>query len=198
MPDTLINLKQLNSLSIQHTRITNMTEQLANLRHLRSLSLVDCSLTRLPNLDGLQNLYQVQVQNNRLSQIDGLNGPGYLYLDRNLFTNLPVVTGSDNVHTLSMSHNPLKHVMQLSLFSGLQYLHLRNITISSIPPMIDKLKNLYYLDLSDNKLVYLPKNILKLANLRHLYLQRNLFPTDELTTIRREFNTSMANCSLSL
>ena len=196
VPDTLINLKQLIRLEIHNTRISNMTEQLVNLSFLSSLIVIGCSLTRLPSFHALQNLYQVQLQNNRLSRINGLNGLQFLYLDNNLFADLPVVTGPENLSVLSMNGNPLKHVMSLSLFANLRYLYLGNTTISSIPPTIDKLQNLYNLDISNNKLFYLPKNILKLVSLTRLYLTGNHFATDELATIKREFNATLPNCTL--
>ena len=154
-------------------------------------------MTTLPNLEDLTNLQHIQLENNRLTQIQGLINPYLLYLENNLFTEMPVIAEPERIAYLIMSKNPLKHIMSIGNLINLIDLRLRNTTITFVPPTIDKLKNLQLIDLSENRLTYLPNNMLKLKTLRQILLQKNSFPQEQLTTIRSQFNTSLPNCSLA-
>jgi Leucine-rich repeat (LRR) protein len=198
VPDTLANLRQLYTLQMSNTPIINMTEKLTSLMYLSNIYLVNCSLSYLPDFAGMFNLQHLDLRQNRLSQIDGLHSIYYLYLDNNLFTELPILTAPENVRYLSMNTNPLKHVMTLSSFINMYDLQLSNTTLKLIPPTIDKLQNLQYLNLANNKLFYLPKNILKLAKLKYLYIHDNLFSANEVETIQRQFSTNQPNVTLTI
>jgi len=196
VPDTLTDLQKLESLDISNTPITSMTDQLGSLIQLRYLALDNCSLSQLPNLSNLSSLAVVNLNSNRLSRIDGLNNIYGLFLYDNLFTEIPVLTAPERLHTLYISRNPLKDVMSLSSFINLDSAMLAHTNISFIPPTIDKLQNLTTLDLSYNKLFYLPKNILKLSKLERLSINGNLFSTGEIEIIQTEFNRTNANVTV--
>jgi Leucine-rich repeat (LRR) protein len=196
VPDTLANFRQLHSLNIYNTLITNFTDKLASLFQLSSLNIVGCSLSQLPNLEDMANLQYVNLDNNQLSQVDGLNNVYSLDLSNNLLTEIPTVTSPETVTFLYMNNNPLKHVMTLGLFMNAYYVRLYNTSISFVPPAIDKLQRLYSLDLSFNKLTYLPTNIMKLTNLQYLYLTNNSFSNDMIQTLRSEFNRTLLNATV--
>jgi len=173
-----------------------MTDQLASLINLRSLEMEYCSLSKLPNLSNLPYLYEFHVSHNRLSQIDGLNSLNRLYLDDNLFTEIPAMIAAEDTTYLSISSNPLMHVEELSSFVGLQYLYLSNINMSSIPSNIGKLQNLMELDLSDNKLSSLSGYIFELPELYLLRINDNLFSPDQIERMQTEFSKILPNLYL--
>jgi Leucine-rich repeat (LRR) protein len=196
VPDNLANLKQLSDLSIFNSPIVNMTEQLGTLTNLHTLYLRNCSLTYLPDLSGIPYLSTVDLTDNQLSKVDGLTTVYDLYLDNNLFTELPTLNIPGNLYYLTMNKNPLKNMLAITLHVNLRYLFLENTTLSYIPPTIDRLQQLEYLDLSDNKLFYLPTNMLNLAKLKYLYIQNNLFSSDDIQTFQTQFNSSQPNMTL--
>lgn len=196
VPDNLVNLKQLDSLYIYNSAIVNMTERLGTLSNLQYLYLHNCSLTSLPNLSGLPQLIYVSFYQNRLSKVDGLTSVINLELNHNLFTDIPTLKTPSTLRYLFMDHNPLKNMLKITSHTNLYWVSLKNTTLSSIPPTIDRLQKLYYLDLSDNKLFYLPTNILNLVNLRHLLIRNNLFTSGDIETFKTRFNMTHPSMTL--
>ncbi len=173
-----------------------MTERLGTLNNLQLLHLPSCSLTSLPNLSSLSRLKYVSLNDNRLFKLDGLMSVSELSLKNNLFSDIPKLKTPSSLLQLTMDGNPLKDMVTITSHINLQMLSLINTTLSSIPPMIDRLQQLQYLYLSNNKLFYLPTNILNLPNLIRVDIQNNLFTSDDIQTIAARFNTSRPNTTV--
>ena len=196
MPDALGNLNRLFGLSIVNSNIVNMTERLGMLTNLNSLSLIQCSLTSLPEFHSLSGLYYVDFRSNQLSKVDGLIGVTSLGIENNLFTDIPTLSTPSSLRYLYMSNNPVKNMLKITSHTDLQSLRLYNTTLSAVPPTIDRLKKLEFLDLSGNKLFYLPNNILSLTNLTHLFIQNNLFTPADIQELKIRFNSSNPRMTL--
>jgi Leucine-rich repeat (LRR) protein len=196
VPDSLENLRQLRYLYIYNTPIVNMTERLGTMSNLNTLFLPNCSLTYLPNLSGISQLSSVYLHQNRLSNLNGLTNVYDLYLSDNLFTDIPTLSSPKSLVYLYMDNNPLKNMLTITSHVNLWTLYLRNTTLSSVPPTIDKLQKLEYLDLSYNKLFFLPTNIQNLPKLRQLNIQNNSFSLSAIQTFKTQFNTSHPNMTL--
>jgi internalin A len=188
VPDTLANLQQLSYLGIQNTPINKMTDRVTYLYSLKTLSLRNCSLTQMPNLQYMPNLSSVYLPENQLTKLDGLMYVFYLWISDNLFTELPTQLVPERLSYLMMNNNPLKDVTKLTSFFNLTQIEFSHTTISSIPTDIDKLSKLYSLDLSYSKLEYLPDSILNVANLSNFNIQGNLFSAVEINRIKTEFS----------
>lgn len=197
VPDALGNLYRLSSLSIYNSTIVNMTERLGMLTNLYSLSLQDCSLTSLPELHSISELSSVNLHSNQLSKVDGLTSVYNLNIENNLFTDIPTLSTPSSLRYLYMNNNPVRNMLKITSYTDLQRLYLRNATLSSVPPTIDRLKKLQTLDLSYNKLFYLPNNILSLTNLTQLYIQNNLFTSTDIQEFKTRFNSSNPRMTLT-
>jgi Leucine-rich repeat (LRR) protein len=197
VPDALANLKKLRNFWFYDSPIVKMTEQLGTLNNLSMLTLVNCSLTHLPNLSNLQQMWSLDLSNNRLSHVDGIPDVKFLDLDGNFFNQIPILENREKVMYIDMSHNPLKNAVPLISYNNLEGIFLSNTMLTSIPPAIDKFQKLKYLDLSNNKLSYIPTNILNLPDLEELNISQNLLSPNEIQLIRKTLRKSHPNIQLT-
>jgi len=196
LPDAITNLGHLRHLFVYNVSIVNGIERLQTLKNLSTLWLDNCSLTYVPNLGGLQQLGYLSLADNRVSHLDELQNVVILNLNDNLFEEIPTIKNKDNVTLIYIGNNPLKNVASITSYTNLRAVSLKNTTLRSIPPNIDKLQNLEAIFLSDNKLSYIPTTILNLPNLEVLDISNNLFSANELESIREKFEKSYPNATL--
>lgn len=164
--------------------------------NLKTLTLEKCALTYLPDLSGMSQLSAMIFAGNLLSNVNGLTNVYYLYLDDNLFTDVPKLSAPNSLQFLYMNNNPIKNMLAITSYVNLEHLHLWNTNLSSIPPAIDKLQKLHTLDLSYNKLFFLPTNIQKLFKLQLLNIQNNSFSSSNIKTFKMQFSTSHPTITL--
>lgn len=131
VPDALENLQGLFILTIRDTPIKKMTDKLSTLPLLNVISLINCSLTELPDLSKLPFLTQLLLDNNRLTQVKGINSVVFLFLTKNLFTEVPAIANPQNVRTLAMSDNRLTNIPDLSQFKSLMNVDFRRNSLSA-------------------------------------------------------------------
>ncbi|VDM42769.1 unnamed protein product [Toxocara canis] len=151
------NAGSLEELYLDCNQICEITEGLCRCKKLRSLSLAQNKILRIPaaigSLTALQELY---LEDNELSDLPEelikCSNLQILDLRLNLLTRLPDV------------------VMRLS---SLTHLYLFETSLTQLPPDIDKLHNLRCLDVRENQLRALPPAICQLKHLRELDLGRN-------------------------
>jgi len=189
IPDALANLKTLKFLSIHSTLIRKMTTQLATLTNLEIISIFNCSLTHLPDINNLHKLKSLYLPDNNLIEIDEFQGFNLELLDLsgNNLTEIPILKNKEDLIVLSLNKNPLKNAEPIILYPNLKYLYLAYATLTSIPPAIDKLQELEYLLLFDNQLTDLPASILNLPKLEQFYVFGNLFSPDKIESIKEAF-----------
>jgi len=196
VPDTLSNLQQLFSLSITNTPIIKMTDSVATLKQLQSLTLNNCSLAYMPNLSGMTNLLTVSLPNNRLSKLEGLVGVRSLSLYKNLFTEIPTLTEPEKLGRLDMNYNPVQDMDMITVFVNLTDARLSFTKISVIPTEINELEKLYSLALAHTQITQIPKTILTMARLKYLIIQGNSFADEEINSMKNEFGTQRPDLTL--
>ena len=86
-------------------------------------------------------------------------------------------------------------ILESDKLDNLQYLLLRNNTISTIPILINKLGNLRVLYLEYNKIKFIPDSIKKLYNLQILYLHNNQIENipDSISLLQNLYHIDMDN-----
>jgi hypothetical protein len=196
VPDTLSNLQQLFGLSITNTPILKMTDNVATLKKLESLTLNNCSLTHMPNLSGMTNLTTLSLPNNLLSKLEGLVGVRSLSLYKNLFTEIPTLTEPEKLGRLDMNYNPVQDMDMITAFVNLTDARLSFTNIPVVPTEIAELEKLYLLDLSHTQITHIPKPILTMARLKFLIIQGNSFADEEVNSMKMEFGTNRPDLTL--
>jgi hypothetical protein len=196
VPDTLSNLQQLFGLSITNTPIITMTDKLATLKRLESLTLSNCSLSQMPNLSGMHKLLTVSLPNNRLSKLEGLMNVRSLSLYKNLFTEIPTLEEPESLSRLDMNYNPVQDMEPILAFSNLTDARLSFTKISVIPTEINELEKLSFLDLSNTQISHIPKTILTMTRLTFFIIQNTLIANEEINSIKMEFKTQRPTLNL--
>jgi len=190
IPDAFANLKKLQNFWFYDSPIVKVTEKLGTLDNLLMLTLSNCSLTHLPNLSNLQKLWSLDLRNNRLSRVDGIPDVLFLDLPGNFFNYIPILNNPEKLRFLTMNNNPVENIAPIMFYKNLEGLSLRNLTLTSILPDIDKLQKLLYVDFSNNKISHVPNNIFNLPLLEQFNITNNLLSTNEIQSIREAFEKS--------
>lgn len=198
IPDAFANFKNLKNIWVYDSPIVKITEKLETYTSLEMLILNNCSLTYVPNLSNLQNLWSLGLSNNHLSRVDGIPDVEFLDIDGNFFTEIPITKNRDKLMFLDMNHNPLKNAVSIMYYNNLEGIYLKNTSLTSIPPPIDKLRKLKALILSDNKLTYIPTNVLDLPLLQQLDISNNKLSPKDIQLIRKEFKKSHPELKLTV
>lgn len=188
----------LGSLQIKNVPIKEITDKLVTLPRLETLSLMNCSLTQLPNLSPLSRLSRLFVPNNRLSKIEGLAISNQLWLSNNLLTEIPSQVYPEKLMKLSMGYNPVRDMAKIMSSTNIREILLSNTEISAIPENIQELSELINLDLSKSKLTSVPKSVANLTKLRYLSLMSNPLSAEEIDSIKKEISTRLPDVKLSI
>ena len=196
VPDALSNLQSLFGLSIKNSLISKITDKLASLINLQSLTIDNCGLTQMPNLSGLKKLNTLSLPNNHVSKIEGLYNISQLFLYHNDFTEVPTQTIPSTLVRIYMNYNPIKYFPNVNLYANLTEVRLARTEVSVIPSNINKLKRLSFLDLSFSKITTIPDNIRKLTGLQFLVIQGNQFSAEEVNKIKSQFSTEQPSVQL--
>lgn len=165
-----------------------MTDKLATLQHLQSLTIDNCGLNHMPNLHGLFNLKRISLSNNHLSKLEGLVRVRSISLNKNRFTSIPTLEQPEALIRLEMNDNPVQHMTNLNYFINLTDIQLAHADISLIPSEINQLNRLCLLDLSYNKINHIPKTLLNLARLQFFNIRNNPISNEEIRSIQIDFN----------
>ena len=157
---------------------------------LRAIQMWNCSLTSFPDLRDLSRLFLLDVPNNHLSQI--LLSPSMIMVDLtgNNFQEIPVHPNPEKLRMFQIGSNRLNNLPSIVSYKNLEMLDLQSTNLTSVPSNIDQLEKLQLLDLSYNKLTHLPDVLFKLSQLEYLDVKGNLFPADEIETIRNAWKKS--------
>jgi Leucine-rich repeat (LRR) protein len=204
IPETIENLKFMETLNIHYCKIDTIPSSITKLSKLQTLSLLNNDIKFIPeNIGDLKNLKKLNLAYNNIKRIPDTIG------------------GLTNLEILDLSHNPieylpeslkeLENLIELSCgFTnidsfpiGITYLNnINRLSIDgnfkNIPDSLFDLKNLDYLSISCEELEEIPSLIRKFENLSELNIYcRNLseLPTEigELSNLQ-ELNIS--ECSL--
>jgi internalin A len=161
LPESLVQLTQLQSLDLRGNQLTTLPEPLGQLTQLQSLDLSGNQQTTLPEPLG------------QLTQLSRLN------LSGNQLTTLPESLGQlTQLSWLDLSGNQLTTLPEpLGQLTQLQSLDLRGNQLTTLAESLGQLTQLSWLDLSDNQLTTLPESLGQLTQLQSLYLSGNQLTT---------------------
>ncbi|WP_353570031.1 leucine-rich repeat domain-containing protein [Candidatus Albibeggiatoa sp. nov. BB20] len=180
IPNALINMKNLQKLSIVGNKIEKLPAAFGQLQNLSKLRLYENQLKELPASVGqLQNLSSLGLSRNQLKELPAsvgqLQNLSSLGLSRNQLTELPASFGQlQNLSDLELQHNQLKELpASFGQLQNLSVLGLGKNQLKELPASFGQLQNLSSLDLSNNQLKELPAWFGQLQNLSLLYLYEN-------------------------
>ncbi len=175
----LTALPRLESLSIRGRKLTQEElTTIASRRTLTSLSLPDCSISSVAELESLTELTYLDLSNNtlrNLAPLSGMTGLQELYLAHNAVNTLEALQPLKKLEVLDVSYNSLYTLEQVYGTGSLRVLRAGNNQIGSILG-ISTLDRLTVLDLSHNNLTEV-KMLTALSGLEELYLANNAIPS---------------------
>lgn len=124
--EALGTLDKLKSLTISETIVSsNVMACIGKLTGLEELTLSNCALSSVADLDDLVNLRRLVLSDNAIRNISGLAGMTklqYLDLRSNALINLDSLSGLTELEYLDVSFNSLQEVQPLSNLTKLTYL----------------------------------------------------------------------------
>lgn len=175
----LAALPRLESLSIQGRKLTpEELTTIAGRRNLTSLSLPNCSLSSITELEALTELTYLDLTDNtlrNLAPLSGMNALKELYLANNAVNSLEALKPLKNLEVLDVSYNSLHTLEQIYGTASLRILRAGNNQIGSILGISD-LYRLKELDLSHNNLTEV-KMLTALTDMEVLNLSNNAIPS---------------------
>ena len=180
VPDSIGQLTNLTSLNLQDNQLTTLPDSIGQLTNLNNLYLQGNQLTTVPDWIGqLINLNTLSLSANRVTAVPDLIGQltklRDLFLYSNQLTTLPDSIGQlTNLTTLYLHGNQLAAVPDwIGQLPNLNTLSLPINQVTAAPGWIGQLTTVRTLDLRDNQLTAVPDWIGQLTNLTSLYLQDN-------------------------
>ena len=180
LPESIGQLLELGSLTLDNNRLTSLPESIGQLQELGRLILINNQLTSLPESIGqLQKLRDLNLLSNQLTSlpesIGQLQTLNVLILSNNSLTSLPESIGQlQKLSYLELRNNQLKTLnASIGHLQSLTSLDLINNQLTSLPESIGQLQKLLDLDLNNNQLTSLPESIGELQELSHFSLVSN-------------------------
>ncbi|XP_012526657.1 leucine-rich repeat-containing protein 47 [Monomorium pharaonis] len=192
----LFNLHGLNYLSITHTRLQEVPDEIEKLTNLTTLVLHSNEIATLP--DAIAKLAKLKV----------------LDCSRNKLTSFPQVLGTHpQLSTLNLASNQLRDVPSLNLCTKLSILDLSNNQlvafpdvcyaelvhlseiyvngnqIAEIPAAINRLQGLKVLNMGDNSISVVPSELADCSKLKEVYLKGNKLTDRRLAKLINQCST---------
>lgn len=174
--DDLIYLPYLQSLTIKNSTADGLSG-LSSLRYLTELTIADSYVKTndLLTIAALPNLQRLTLKNCGLSSIDNLQSAAnlqYLDLSSNSIRDVSALSFMSGLTQLNLSHNAMTSLNAISSLTGLQSLDVSNNSLASLIPISGCIQ-LQKLNISNNSLVTL-SGIKGLTSLTELDLSGNL------------------------
>ena len=171
----IIDLINMNKLSIEYTNITKLPESIGILVNLKKLRFSNNKLTELPySIGNLINLEKLYVGNNKLTSLPESIGSLIYLKELNLENNeikyLPNTIGNLNKLTkLVLNKNKLKKIPEtIGMLNDLKYLYLSFNNLEKLPESMNNLTNLRVVSLKGNKLRYISQYIRNVTDLESI------------------------------
>jgi Leucine-rich repeat (LRR) protein len=180
IPEEICDLKDLVDLDVDYNNLTALPDSLGRLSSLQILSVSNNNLTALPySLGNLLSLQRLYVSNNHLTAFPASLGSLFslqlLSVDNNHLTALPDSLGSlSNLTWLSVNNNEFTTLPDsLCTLTQLVNLNVNNNKLTSLPEWIGGLSSLQWLYAGNNNLTTLPDSLGKLSQLQIFDLRGN-------------------------
>ncbi|TXD49084.1 leucine-rich repeat domain-containing protein [Polaribacter sp. IC073] len=180
LPETFYDLKNLEKIEIQGSRLEIIDEKINQLKNLTSLKLYFNNITVLPKKIGnLSKLKQLYLNHNKIKELPediGTLNISYLSLNNNLIETLPKsFTENSNLDSLMLHENYIKNLpKKIGDLKKLKHLNLELNNLNELPKSFKSLINLEYLNISRNRITHLPNKFGKLKSLKILDSEFNL------------------------
>ena len=191
----LCKLENLQVLDIHNNRISDMPDNLHNLRQLRVLNMAGNRLRSVP-IESLRllPLVEIDISRNRIGATllpKGLEGFRSLQLLNASSNALSCLTEDDIVNLpelqyLSISDNRLQYLPNISSCFALSTLIASNNALFSLPGGLETLRNLRNLDLMGNNIKQLDSHIGTMNNLSMLNITNNPLQERRFLTMNTE------------
>ena len=126
---------------------------LANLPALKRITLDDCGLSTIADLEGARNLTHLYLSNNTLRNLQPISKMATLVeliIDHNAIVDLSALSGLINLEKLDVSYNSLTSLAPLATCAKLNWLDAGNNAIETLDT-VDKLTGLKHLALDANQ-----------------------------------------------
>lgn len=171
----LSSLTYLQELNLTGSRFpAEDIDEIASLPMLQKLTLADCGLSTVANLDKAQNVTYLDLSNNTIRNLEPLTAMINLqeiYLQHNALTSLSALSSLSNLSILDVSYNSLSSIAPISTCMKLSWLNASNNTLPDVGAVYN-LPALSYLDLSHNSLNDVA-DLEACAALTELYISNN-------------------------
>lgn len=193
LPDSVINLKQLEMLDISESKIGKL-QRLDSLKNLEVLVANNASISTLENagFDNMPKLKSVNFSGNKkLNTIEPLlksENLEFIVINRTGIKTIPhEIENLYQLKKLAVS-NKLTYISDsIGNLSDMRYLSFGgNRSLDSIPSSIIKMKKLLHLDLSSTNIPYLPEGISELPLEKVLIYNTDCEQTKEYKILRRK------------
>ncbi|CAF1053401.1 unnamed protein product [Adineta steineri] len=183
LPSTFGKLIRLNRLLLDHNEIVSLPSTTSSLKSLQTVDVQSNELTSIDELNNMNQLNSLYAQNCRIKQIP---------------KNMTIIMN------LNMSYNNLEDLFGINSLGG-SYTYLKNFDFSYnqidiVPPQISQsILYIQKLSLKHNRLTHLPREICGQQNVPTSFLDisENLFPNDELDSIKATFRSSRPNVKVT-
>ncbi len=183
VPKEIYSFTELKHLDLSDNRITNISDNISQLKYLENLILNSNEISAFPeSLTQLKALKNVEIKNNR-----------FLVIPESILSNeVTVTTGWDMIEglleteikaldqLLRLVKRKINYKKQVVIYNPTDWapLSLRNLDLSkqnfdTIPDVIKEFRNLQSLNLSYNRITELSDILLQLTSLRYLDLSHN-------------------------
>ena len=172
---------ELKSDDLNAQPITEITNQITNLKNLERIHFVDIDISELPSsIITLNKLESIKIHNTYLERLPanigylgGLTQLKYLELKQCQIESLPpTIVKLKNLVNLDFENTPLQELPpNIGQLKNLRSLNLAGTVIESLPESIGQLTNLRILNLADTGIESLPESIGQLTYLEILILK---------------------------
>lgn len=180
LPESIVNLKNLQALYLQNNQLTSLPDSIGNLTNLEKLNLENNLIRSLPeSLGNLKNLEYLHLEGNQLTSLPKNLGKlanlRTLDFRKNQLTSLPdEIVNLTKLRSLILDNNHLTFLPEnLGNLKNLEYLYLEGNQLTSLPESLGELTNLHTLRIHENQLTNLLEGIGNLTKLRYLIMGNN-------------------------
>ncbi|XP_011867263.1 PREDICTED: leucine-rich repeat-containing protein 47-like [Vollenhovia emeryi] len=192
----LFDLHGLNYLSITHTRLQEVPDEIERLANLATLVLHSNEIAELPRaIAKLAKLKVLDCSRNRLASLpEELGGHPQLCtmnLASNLLRDVPSFGSCTKLTILDLSNNRLETFPDIchAELAHLSEVHFNGNRIAEIPVAINRLQGLKVLNLADNLISVVPSELADCSKLKEVYLKGNKLSDRRLTKLINQCST---------
>ncbi|XP_071558811.1 leucine-rich repeat-containing protein 47 [Temnothorax nylanderi] len=192
----LFDLHNLNYLSITHTCLREVPDEIERLANLTTLVLHSNEIAALPSaIAKLAKLKVLDCSRNKLASLPQELGShpqlSTINLASNLLRDVPSCSLCTKLSILDLSNNQLEAFPDVchAELAHLSEVHVNGNRITEIPITINRLQGLKVLNLADNLISVVPSELADCSKLKEVYLKGNKLSDRRLTKLINQCST---------